>query len=311
MNAQILIKCGNSMFEFSKSKTGQIDYEGKWESLSLPDLNGYQELTSSSYFSPAEYNYIRNELNFIPKIYVAPEVEITDKDTYAYLVHIGPVLAAIEAKDSYLAGELYISRKMCFDNFAQLTQYIMEPLCTEILFSLSYGRMHNVKPEDIPLIYNSAKKKLNLKLEKENLDQAFIRYIKSNEFTVTMPLVGTDFYDWSSEEFNVYSFNPKIDCSNIMKSFEEIRYAKHSFYENLEVAVQAEPYNSHDKYSIIVYIDGIEAVINGNRALEKAGHIRAVAAKIIREAKEEKLSYKAELQSISNSNNKTVIKLTI
>ena len=31
MNAQILIKTANDWFEFTKSKTGQLDFVGKWE----------------------------------------------------------------------------------------------------------------------------------------------------------------------------------------------------------------------------------------------------------------------------------------
>ena len=43
MNAQILIKTTNDWFEFSKSKTGQLDYVGKWEKNALPNVEGAQE----------------------------------------------------------------------------------------------------------------------------------------------------------------------------------------------------------------------------------------------------------------------------
>ena len=52
MNAQILIKTANDWFEFTKSKTGQLDYVGKWEKNALPDVKGAQEFISSTYFSP-------------------------------------------------------------------------------------------------------------------------------------------------------------------------------------------------------------------------------------------------------------------
>ena len=42
-----------------------------------------------------------------------------------------------------------------------------------------------------------------------------------------------------------------------------------------------------------------EEKIFGNPGLEKAGHIRAAAAEILRTAKKEKMSYKAELSQIS------------
>jgi hypothetical protein len=39
MNAQILIKTANDWFEFSKSKTGQLDFVGKWEKNNFPKCN--------------------------------------------------------------------------------------------------------------------------------------------------------------------------------------------------------------------------------------------------------------------------------
>ena len=147
MNAQILIKTANDWFEFSKSKTGQLDFVGKWEKNNLPNVEGYQQFISSTYFSPSWYVFIQTALNCNPTIYVSSEVDVSDKDIFGYLVHIGPLLAAVEAKDSLLAGELFMRRSEVFEKFAQLTQYIMEPICVEILFSLSYGKMNNIDPD--------------------------------------------------------------------------------------------------------------------------------------------------------------------
>ena len=150
MKPQILIKTAKDWFEFSKSKTGQLDFVGKWENNALPDVQGAQEFVSSTFFSPSWYVYVQNALNCNPTIYVAPDVDVSDKDLFDYLVHIGPVLAAVEAKDSLLAGELFLRRREVFEKYAQLTQYILEPLCVEILFSLCYGKMNNLEPDDIP-----------------------------------------------------------------------------------------------------------------------------------------------------------------
>ena len=46
MDAQILIRCGDSWFEFSKSQTGILDYNGKLGTNALPNTKGYQELAS-------------------------------------------------------------------------------------------------------------------------------------------------------------------------------------------------------------------------------------------------------------------------
>ena len=299
MNAQILINCGNNWFEFSKSKTGQIDYLGKWENNDLPKIDGWQELTSSTYFSPSWYIYLQEGINNNPKVYVAPDVDVSDKDTFDFLVHIGPLLSAIEAKDSLLAGDLYLRRSGSFEKFSQLTSYIMEELSVEILFSLCYGRMHEVNPEQIPLIFNNAKKKLNYDSAKETLNQAFIRYIKENDVTLTLPLVGTQFYHWDPEPDVLDKLTDNLGCENILEKAEKIRKAKHEFYTGLECSVQAEPYNQYDKNSILVSMENIESKISGNPGLEKAGHIRALAAEIIREAKQEKMNYNGKLVRLS------------
>ena len=301
MNAQILIKTANDWFEFSKSKTGQLDFVGKWEKNNLPNVEDYQQFISSTYFSPSWYVFIQTALNCNPTIYVSSEVDVSDKDIFDYLVHIGPLLAAVEAKDSLLAGELFMRRNEVFEKFAQLTQYIMEPLCVEILFSLSYGKMSNIDPDDIPLIFESAKKKLEFDTSRESLDQAFMRYFKKNTVTVTLPLVGTNFYHWDDDIVPeaLTKLTDNLSAEDLSGNAEKIRTSKHDFYESLKVSVQAEPYNIHDKNSILVCIENVEAKLFGNPGLEKAGHIRALAAEIIREAKTSKMSYTAKLSNLS------------
>lgn len=88
---QILINCGKKWFEFSKSRTGQLDYCGKVENPSRLNVENYQKLASSTYFSP--------------------ETDVSDKDNFDFLLHVGVLLCAVEAKDSLLAGELYLRRK--------------------------------------------------------------------------------------------------------------------------------------------------------------------------------------------------------
>ena len=56
-------------------------------------------------------------------------------------------------------------------------------------------------------------------------------------------------------------------------------------------------------------IENVKAKIFGNPGLEKAGHARALAAKIIREAKPQKLSYNAKLFSLSY--NKICVQVTV
>lgn len=311
MNAQILIKTANDWFEFSKSKTGQLDFVGKWENKNLPDVDGAQKLASSTYFTPSYYVYVNSALNCNPVVYVAPDVDVSDKDIFDYLVHIGPLLAAVEAKDSLLAGELYIRRSEVFEKFSQLTQFILEPLCVEILFSLCYGRMQETDPEDLELVYDSAIEKLDYDSSRESIDQALIRYFKKNSAKITLPLVGTNFYTWQHDSvpYALGKLCNNIKPEDLSSDAEKIRKAKHDFYENLETVVQAEPYNQYDKNSILVTIENPIAKISGNPGLEKAGHIRALAAKIIRDAKPKKMNYGGMLASLSGD--KIVVELEL
>lgn len=311
MNVQILIKTACDWFEFSKSKTGQLDFVGKWENDLLPDVDSYQKFVSSTYFSPSWYVFVQKELNLNPAVYVAPDVDVSDKDTFDYLVHIGPLLAAVEAKDSLLAGELYLRRREVFEKFAQLTQYIMEPLCVEILFSLCNGKMNNLSEDTVPLIFESAKKKLEFDSSRESLEQAFMRWFKKNSVTLTLPLVGTNFYHWDDDIVPdaLTKLTDNLSADNLLGAAEKIRSAKHDFYASLAVSAQAEPYNQADKNAIIVCIENVEAKLFGNPGLEKAGHIRALAAKIIREAKPAKMSYAAKLASLNHR--QIVVQITV
>lgn len=303
MNAQILINCGDNWFEFTKSKTGQLDYAGKikMENSPLNQLGDYTQIASSAFFSPSGYLYMRNAQNYTPRVYVAKNVDVSDADTFCYLVHVGALLAAIEEKDCTLAGELYLYRRFVFDKFPQLSQYIMEPLSVEILFSMVYGRSENLKPDSIPLIFNSARARLEYDSSREKLDQAMMRYFKKHKVTLTLPLVGTSFYPWlDGVDTTVFDCPWKnINYIELLSESEKIRQLRHNFFAGLEIVLQAEPYNSHDKNSILCSIDDIGDKLYGYPALEKAGHLRATAAAIIREAKPEQLVFNAKIARLS------------
>ncbi|MBO6219775.1 MAG: hypothetical protein J6N81_09445 [Treponema sp.] len=305
MEKQILIKTAEAWFEFTKSRTGQLDFAGKVaEPVQEDELiaAGYQKIASSSYFTPSYYIYLQEAENANPTVFVADGVDVSDADTFDFLVHIGPLLAAVDAKDSLLAGKMYLRRRAVFEKFVQLTAFILEDQCAEVLFSLCYGRMQNVAAESLPLLFNAAKKKLSYDSSRETLDQAFMRYFKQNTVTLTLPLVGTSFYNWEDEmcPSSLEKLADNLSCDNLLGHAEKIRKAKHDFYQSLACSVQAEPYNPHDQNAILVSIESPSAKINGNPGLEKAGHIRALAAKIIREARHEKMAYQAKLCSLTD-----------
>lgn len=308
MKPQILINCEENWFEFSKSKTGQLDYVGKVKFLEQPNLKEYNKYSSSTYFSPSWYIFLSDNLNSFPAVYALKDIDISDADIFSYLTHIGALINAIESKDSLLAGELYLRRQYIFDKFAPLTQYVIKDFSVEILFSLCFGRLIEVLPEKIPLIYDSAIKKLNLE-PSESLEQGFIRYLKQNELCISLPLVGTQFYNWDSSPNVLEHLTDNLFCDNLLERAEKIRYIKHNFYENLETVVQAEPYNHADKNSILTCIENIESKINGNVGLEKVGHIRALASKVIRLAKPSKINFDGKLLRLSHRD--IVVQVTV
>lgn len=306
---QILIDCGKNWFEFSKSRTGQLDYCGKVENPLRLNVENYQKFASSTYFTPSYYVFLQDELNCTPRIYVSPETDVSDKDTFDFLLHVGALLCAVEAKDSLLAGELYLRRKKSFDKFARLAQFIIEPISAEILFSLLFGRLYDMEENEIPLVLDAAKKKLSYRCESETLEQAFVRYFKENEVCLTLPVVGMNYHCWSPYSEYLDGLAENLKAEDLLGQAEKIRKAKYDFYSSLEITVQAEPYNPADENAVAVMAECIDAKIAGNPGLEKAGYVRATAAKIIRAAKPEKMSFKAQLLRIDSRN--VVVKIEV
>ena len=253
--------------------------------------------------------FLQDGLNCTPRIYVSPETDVSDKDTFDFLLHVGAMLCAVEARDSLLAGELYLRRKKSFDKFARLTQFIIEPISAEILFSLLFGRLYDMEEKEIPLVLDAGKKKLPCICESETLEQAFVRYFKENKVCLTLPVVGMNYHRWSPYSDFLDGIAENLKAEDLLGQAEKIRKAKHDFYSSLEIAVQAEPYNPADENAVAVMAECIDSKIAGNPGLEKAGYVRATAAKIIRAAKPEKMSFKAELLRIDCRN--VVIKIEI
>lgn len=300
MNAQILVNFGKNWFEFTKSRTGQLDFAGKVDApKGCLDVDGFQELSGSTYFSPSYYVFLEDELNATPKVYVAKGTGISDKDTFDFLLHIGALLEAVETKDSLLAGELYLCRRSSFEKFSKLTEFIIEPVAAEMLFALEFGGWNNIEENQIPVLFNLAKRKIKLDASHENLTQAFMRYFKENEIELTLPVVGNSHHSWSCVSEVIDSVSLNFEPSDFLMEAEKFKAAKHSFYSNLKVSVQAEPYNPADKNAIAVMIEDIDSKLSGNCGLVKAGYIRATAAEILRAAKEDRISYGGALVRLS------------
>ncbi len=300
MSAQILVNFGKSWFEFTRSRTGQLDFAGKVDAMKGgPDAGGFQELSGSTYFSPSYYVFLEDELNAAPKVYVAKGTDISDKDTFDFLLHVGALLGAVEARDSLLAGELYLRRRSSFEKFSKLTEFIIEPVAAEMLFALEFGGWDSIEENQIPALFNLAKRKIKLDSSHENLAQAFTRYFKENDTELTLPVVGNSHHSWNCVSDVLDSLPLSFNLSDFLMEAEKFKEAKHIFYSNLKVSVQAEPYNPADKNAIAVMIEDVDSKLSGNCGLVKAGYIRATAAEILRAAKEDRISYGGAIVRLS------------
>lgn len=298
-DTQIVIKGGEKWFAFSKSRTGQLDFLGAIQDAGRVDVEGYRKIASSAYFSPSRWLFLQDGMNVLPEIYVSPDADISDRDTYEFLLHVGPLLCAVEEDDPALAGELYWRRRNSFGKFPQLTRFIIKPLAVEILFALVFGRMSNVAEDEIPLVFQEAKKRLGPGCAHETLEQAFVRHFKENDVALTLPVVGTGFHHWNPHSAILGHLEENVRADDLSAQLAKIGRAKRELYAGLETAVQAEPYNPADENAIAVMIENVDAKLSGNPGMEKAGYIRATAAKIIRAAKPEKLSYDGKLARLS------------
>lgn len=155
----------------------------------------------------------------------------------------------------------------------------------------------------------AAKKKLSYICESETLEQAFARYFKENKVCLALLVVGMNYHCWSPYSDFLDGLAENLRAEDLLGQAEKIRKAKHDFYSSLEIAVQAESYNPADENAVAVMSESIDAKIAGNPGLEKAGYVRAAAAKIIRAAKPEKMSFKAKLLRIDSRN--VVVKIEV
>ncbi|MFC2478634.1 MAG: hypothetical protein ACFNQG_06370, partial [Treponema socranskii subsp. buccale] len=128
---------------FNRTHAGQLDFCGKLEDVAGGVLEAMQTLDGSPYFSSAWYTYADEALCRDIRVYLKPDFEIADADTFAFLTHVGALLLAVESGDSLLAAELLARRTALFMNFQQLTLFIVKPVAAEALFAWIYGRMHS------------------------------------------------------------------------------------------------------------------------------------------------------------------------
>ena len=305
---------------FNRTGTGQLDFCGKFEDITEGVLDARQTLDGSPYFSSAWYTYADEALCRDIRVYLANDFEIADADTFAFLIHVGALLLAVESGDSLLAAELLARRTALFMKFPQLTRFIVKPVAAEALFAWLYGRTHSdtaaftalYKTNALPgagktdtgfLLYCAAKDVLKPDTANETPEQMFIRYFKNRNAAFTIGIVGTNFYGWNDgSDFLDDTLSEKIG-DDILNGTQKVRDAKKKLYASLRVSVQAEPYNPHDANAISVSAEDVCTKVLGNAGLQRAGYIRATGAAILRAAKPNMFRFNASLARIGDMQN--------
>ncbi|PBC74942.1 hypothetical protein [Fibrobacter intestinalis] len=301
-------------YSFTQSVTGTLDYNGK---ENAPDISDYQEIESSHYFSPSWYAFLPKEFQGEIHILFQNSVDLQNADLCAFLTHVGALLLAVENKDNLLVAELLERRTEIFFKFLPLTLYIIKPVAPLALFAWLYGRFSDAegflkmykenlkfptKADAAEILFAAAFDELDPHPEKENDTEMFVRYSqKQEQGSFTIGTVGSQHHSWNSDITELDYFLKDAFVRDFENDLSRIREKKAKFISELQVSMQAEPYNPHDPNAIGVSIEDVMEKLRGNSGKSKAGYIRASGAAILRKAFPRKLAYKASLMRLGTN----------
>ena len=300
-----------NIYAFSRSETGILDFNGT-SAPSASELSQMQCVEGSRYFTTSWYTYLPEELQAEILVYIPANIENMDAGQYSFLLHVGALMLAVQARDGLLAAELLHRRSMVFANFTPIVLHIVKPIAAEALFARIYGgftgegnfkqvyqanaAIATGETDVSAILFAAARDTLKPEPEKESPEEMFIRYFREcGNADFTIGIVGASSHPWinSVEKFGV------ISDSAISFHFGDDPYAagkkQRELFASLKTMVQAEPYNPHDHNAICVSIDDLDAILKGVSSRSKAGYLRATAAAILRKARPNLFSYGSEL----------------
>ena len=299
---------------FSVSRTGQLDFEGKIAAPSAAELAKMQRIEPSGYFSPSWYSYLPEIMQSKITVFAKNSVKFEDQDLFSYILHIGALLLAVEAKESLLAAELFDRRSYVFMKFHPITAYILEDIAPEMLFAWEFGRFsdgsepfakgYHITSDDkstTAKLFKIAEKKLCGEKPEESLDEMFVRYFKAHKKAdFTIGIVGANYRNWDDGIGYLDNILEKYIGEDLLNGTTKVRDTKQRIYGGIKAGVQAEPYNQHDPNAIAVSLEEIESIVSGCPCMKKAGYIRATGAAILRKAFPGKMSFPSTLARIGN-----------
>lgn len=312
---ELVAKSSTSVFKFSLSKTGVLDFSGEVDGV---DFAGYQQMECSTYFSPSWYTFLPKNLQAEIRLRFKDGMAKLNASQYSFLMHVGALLLAVKERDSLLVAELLHRRPMVFSPFLPMVLYIVKPIAAEALFAWTYGRfgfsselqrfydndsmVSDGEMDTGIILYSAAREGLKPNPLKESINEMFIRYFQEHpNVDFTMGIVGAPCHFWTNGFHRLDSAINHHVAKDFVEGFEALRNARQKFFEGLSVSMQAEPYNPHDANAISVSIEDIEAKISGSGGKTKAGYIRATGAAILRKARPELFAYESSLWRVGNS----------
>lgn len=300
-------------------------YLGKYQNSHTKNKEYLQSFDSSSFFSTSWYGYLSETLSSKIVINVYGSIEKIDSSIFTFLSHIGPLLLAIDEKDSLLTAELFHRCKSIYIKFIPIITQIIENIAPEALFSWIWGRIDNraytklanfinshgrvpVEQWDVSEMFFYAARRTLLPYDYYDKntyispDQLMIIYIsKVQNFHITLGLVGSNYHPWIINNFKKIDMKiKKAACLEKANGTEFSDSTRKMLFGNASVTVQAEPYNSFDRNAIGVYISDIFCSDDDHISKSHAGYIRSTGAAIIRKARNDKILFPATLSRIGN-----------
>jgi hypothetical protein len=292
----------NIYWQFGLDCCGVLSFFGEVNPVSENELDGQMCLVGSPFFTPSWYGYLPENLSASFEIYFSETKDYSAK-LIGYLTHIGPILLAMKRKDYFLATQLLARRFETYLAFSEITKYILKEGAFSAYLTWKYGIFEDSSYSNkvvgfLTEILGSDYQKI-FGLHSGCAESSIGKFLHQEGTILSFPLVGADYQEFIS----VYDSLKKCEEIELEKALvrgQVMPNRRGKFFENLNVKVQAEPYNIHDPNALGVYIQDPRTP-KSSKALLKAGYMRATLASIIRQAYCNNFSFTGKLIRIGGT----------
>jgi len=311
-------------WNFVQCSTGRIQFAGKTiiaggkknvvsvaQSYRKHPLQNKPKFTleTNPFFSALWYTYLPAKLLADTCVEVRGSTKRLDDTLFAWFTHIAPLLLAIENQDSLLAAELFHKKAAVFMKFPAITLQLLEAVAVEGLFSWVWGSFDTNALADLEKIlhgkcvknpaewgvaeafFTAGRRRLDIPSNSsETADEFMARYLRTHRGTkITLGIVGSKHYRWTEKSVN------RLDRVSGSKNTWQKLFSK------AQSTLQAEPDNPHDPNAVAVYLEHPSEHLVGLSGKIHSGYLRKTSASILRIAQPHKLTYKACLARLGNT----------